>query len=259
MKRIIITLLLISITFAFTGCKKDTSNKPFATTSNSQISDSNSESVKLENKIKLWHATNKRICVLYGYGFNSEETVSKLQTMLEQRYGLDDDDGLIYSLVFPDSFKHNGRSFSSEFYSILSESEKDFAGIVILGAPETTHIALGRLQDFWDMNIPYPIIALFPQDDVLGLESTCDIVVEKAQKTEITEEVEEDTTTVIDDMTVTILQNTIDYVLTLNGPIPKTTDLQIHAQQMLKNDTVTKYTDPDTGLKSINHFVLAAN
>lgn len=259
MKKIIIAFLLISSIFAFTGCNKNTKNKTIATTSNSQVSDSTSESANLENMIKLWHATNKRICVLYGYGFNDEETVTKLQAMLEQRYGLDDDDGLIYSLVYPDSFKHNGRSYSSEFYSILSESEKDFAGIVILGAPETTHIALGRLQDFWDMNIPYPIIALFPQDDVLGLESTCDIVIEKAQKSEVTEEIEEETSSVADDMVTTILKNTIDYVLTLNGPIPKTTDLQIHAQQMLKNDTVTKYTDPDTGLKSINHFVLAAN
>lgn len=259
MKKIIISILVITCILSISGCKKNKSDKTFPTTQNYQKSDVSSETAKLENMINLWHVTNKRICVLFGYGFNDEETVSKITSMLEQRYGLDDDDGLIYPLVYPDSFKRNGRSFSSEFYSILSESEKDFAGIVIIGAPETTHIALGRLQDFWEMNIPYPIIALFPQDDVLGLESTCDIVIEKAQKSEVTEEVEDETAPAADDLSPVLLMNTIDYVLTLNGPIPKNSDLQIHAQQMLKNDTITKYTDPDTGLKSINHFVLAAN
>ncbi|MCQ2590880.1 MAG: hypothetical protein MJ179_10690 [Treponema sp.] len=261
MKRIIISILLLTAILSFSACKKSNKTKKTSKTPAAQTADSQTQSVQLENMINLWHVTNKRICVLFGYGYNDEETIEQLTQMMDQRYGLDEDDGLIFPLTYPDSFKHNGRSFSSEFYSILSESEKDFAGIVILGAPETTHIALSRLQDFWEMNIPYPIIALFPQDNVLGLESTCDIVVERAQKkevTEIKEEIEAETISTINPEDPELIRNTLDYVLTLNGSIPKNSDLQIHVQQMLKNDTVTKYTDPDTGLKSVNHFVLAS-
>lgn len=258
MKKLIITLSLALSILTLCGCKKNDDKNQLATTHNIEITNNETQSSSLNQMINLWHITNKRICVLFGYGYNDENTVAKLTSILEERYGLDEDDGLIHTLVYPDSFKRNGRSYSSEFYSILSESEKDYAGIVILGAPESTHIALGRLQDFWSMNIPYPIIALFPQDNVLGLESTCDIVIEKAQKSDIAEEIEEESSKV-EEVDPSILINTIDYVLTLNGPIPKNADLQNHAQQMLKNNNIIKYTDADTGLKSINHFVIPAN
>lgn len=258
MKRTLIFILLISSLFIFSSCKKTSKDKNSVKNSESKTQTQEAQNIILENMINLWHVTNKRLCVLFGYGFNDEETYAKLIQMMDQRYGLDEDDGLIFPLVYPDSFKHNGRSYFSEFYSILSESEKDFAGIVILGAPETTHIAIEKLQDFWEMNIPYPIIALFPQDDTNGLESCCDIVIEKAQTSEMKEEIENENISEVNDEDLTLIRNTLDYVLTLNGSMPKNSDLQNHAQQMLKNDTITKYTDPDTGLKSVNHFVITA-
>lgn len=240
---------------SITGCKKEKTNPEDAVTLS--VSKANEQKIKFEDTVKQWHVTNKRIFVLYGYAFNDEETIKKFDELLQDRYGLDSDGGLICTLTYPDSFKHNGKSYSSELYSILSETEKEIAGVVILGAPETTHIALGRLQDFWDMQIPYPIIALFPQDDVSGLQSTCDIVIDKSQKVDISGDVEpEEIEAQPVEEAAGILKNTLDYIITLNGSIAKDSDMAVHVSQLLQNYSYSNYVDSETGLKSINHFIL---
>lgn len=256
MKRTLLSLLIfIAILLTF-SCKKQKK----INTSNSQtikLTQSKKDLDSIDNLISKWHVTNKRIYVLYGYGFNATESVEQINAILEKRYGFDEDEGLICPLVYPSDFKHNGKAIATELFHILAESQHDIAGVLLLGAPDTTHIALGRLQDFWDMNIPYPIIALYPQDDVLGLESSCDIVIDRLQKKQNDIETEEEifNNTITQD-TLTSIVNILDYIITLNGTIPKNSDLQVHAQQMLSNKKLEMYVDPESGIKSINHFVI---
>ena len=56
-----------------------------------------------------------------------------------------------------------------------------------------------------------------------------------------------------------ILLDTIDYILSLNGAIPKDlkkNEIKDHVKLMLKDREFTQYKDPESGLTSINHFVL---
>lgn len=248
-------IFIFSIFILFSSCNKTKTEEKKALKLEAK---KEKESQKLlEQTIQQWHITNKRICVLFGYDFNDPAVVEQYKTMLSQRYGLDEDGGLIYPLIYPDSFKRGGKSYFSELYSELCETEIDFAGIVILGAPDTTHIALEKLQDFWESKVPYPVIALFPQDDIAGLEASCDVIIEKSQKVEISGSiVPEEVASQLIKEAPDVLLNTIDYILTLNGALQKNLDLFVHVKQMLKGKTVEMYVDPETGIKSINHFLL---
>lgn len=255
MKKSVISLSVLVSIFLFAGCSK---KQPSSATviHDLKLSQVSPDSKQLTQITSQWHITNQRILVLFGYGFNSPETVEKIKLVLENRYGLDEDEGLIWPVVYPDNFKHNGKAIATELFHMITESEKDIAGVLILGAPDTTHIALGRLQDFWDMNVPYPVIALFPQDDVEGLHSTCDIIIDKQQKKQNEEEENPEILNEIAEETPGILLNTLDYMIALNGTIAKDSDLQKHAQQMLPGRTLSMYIDPETGIRAINHFVL---
>lgn len=211
-----------------------------------------SSDLTISSSPQTWHITNKRICVIFGYNFNSEEVYNPLLKNLSQKYGLDENGGLILPLIYPESFKHGVKGYSSDLFSILNDDEIDFSGVIILGAPEKTHQALARLQEKWDEKIPYPIIALFPQDDVLGLEFACDIVIDQEGNFSDLEEEHSQNIPQVDK----ILEETVDYVIALKSSMPRDVSIQTHVQQMYKNRNVRRYLDPESGLQSINHFVL---
>ena len=216
-----------------------------------------SDSQALETQNQTWHVTNKRVCVIFGYDFNTSEAVEKFTALLQERYGLENDGGLIYTIIYPDSFKHGSRGYASELTSLLSGTDRDLAGVIILGAPENTHTAFAKLQDYWEQQVPYPIYALFPQDDVLGLESTCDFVLDKEQQTDLTGDIApEETVSEIILEAPEVLTDCIDYMLNMEGPFVKDSTLPKHVQQMLKDKKIHHYVDPESGIQSINHFVL---
>lgn len=255
----IITLCILSLILA-AGCNGKNNNQTGSSSVELRVDTIKNDSKTVEQLIQQWNVTNKRIVVLFGYDFNSEETVKKLTAKLEQRYGLDSDGGLIISYIYPDSFKHNGKTFPSEFPALVNENEKEISGIVLLGAPSGTETALTRIQNFWKLEVPYPIIALFSQEEAAGLEANCDIVIDKSQKAEITGGIApEETITEVSEDAPEILMDTIDYILLLNGSIPKDlkkNEIKDHVKVMLKNREFTQYKDPESGLTSINHFVL---
>lgn len=211
----------------------------------------------LETENQTWHVTNKRVCVIFGYDFNAPDAVEKFTNLLAERYGLESDGGLIYTLIYPDSFKHGAKSYATELANNLTSTDRDLAGVIILGAPENTHTAFAKLQDFWEMGVPYPVYALFPQDDVLGLESTCDFVLDKEQQTDLSGDIApEETVSQIILEAPEVLTDCIDYMLEMEGPFIKDSTLPKHVTQMLKDKKIHHYVDPESGIQSINHFVL---
>ena len=211
----------------------------------------------VEKRISLWNAENKKIYIIFGYGFNDEKMLETINTSIAEKYGLNDENGIIKSFIFPQDFKHGIKAYQSDLYSYLSEPDSTIGGLIILGAPENTHIALGRLQDHYDMEVPFPIVALFPQDDPLGLESTCDIVIDISQKAEITgEELEEETAMEIIEEARPILFNTIEFILSKDGVIEKDMDKMNLAENLLKKIKFSRYMDPETNIHSINHFII---
>lgn len=246
--------VLAAFSAGFTGCKKNQKdNDPNSV----DLTLNQADSPAIQSAPQKWHVTNKRVMVLFGYDFNNPEIKENLLSLLRENFGLDEDGGLIYPVTYPEDFKHGVKGYASDFTTALQTEELDLCGVVLLGAPENTHIALARNQDKWEQEVPYPVIALFPQDDVLGIESTCDIVVDKGQTAGLTGEIApEETDGQIHQNAPEIIVETIKYIQLLDGAPERSKALQKHMQQMLEGYQFHHYTDPETGLMSINHFVL---
>ena len=246
------SILCLSLLFS---CKKTVEEEADSSILQLAIQDSTEEN-PFEALPHNWQKTNKRICLIFGYDFNSQEIIESYTELLSENFGLDEEDGIIYTITYPDSFKHI-KSYVSELTSMITESEKDLIGVIILGAPENTHYALGRIQDYWNMNPPYPIFSLFPQDESLGMESTCDFVLDKYISTDITggKLHDEDISHILQEAPQVLL-SVINYMKNLNGPFTKDSSVQAHVVQMLKVYKIQYFIDPETGLHAINHFVL---
>lgn len=255
MKKSLIILSCVLTAFCLSGCKKEKSQTTYTNSINLSIS--KSDSSNLVSEPQKWHITDKKICVMFGYDFNKPEVYEPLLAELQKKFGLDEDGGLICPVIYPNDFKHGVRGYANDFMNYLQDDSKDFIGVVVLGAPENTHTALARNQDKWNREVPYPVIALFPQDDVLGLESTCDIVLDKGQTAAITGEIQpEETEGQFIEESPEVLMETINYIQCLNYALKKDNSVQTHILQMLNGRNIHHYLDPETGLQSINHFVL---
>ena len=251
---------LLIFSLILSGCKKQQKKKTYDADRielTTDISDETKALSDLMNTNQKWHLTNKRVAVLFGYDFNNEDVKADLLAVLQENFGLAEEGGLIYPITYPEDFKHGVRGYASDFAAILQSDELDLAGVVLLGAPENTHVALARNQDKWNQEVPYPVVALFPQDDVLGIESTCDIVVDKGQTAGLTGEIApEESDGQIHQNAPEIIVETIKYIQLLDGAPSRSKELQKHMEQMLAGFQFHHYTDPESGLLSINHFVL---
>lgn len=255
MKKTISAIISLSLIFFIAGCKNNTVQ--FSDINSIELTPSEGNLSDLNNNSQKWHITNKRICVVFGYDFNKPEITNELLSLLQDNFGLDSDGGLIYPLIYPNDFRHGTRGYATDLLNELQAEDKDFMGVVILGAPDNTHSALARNQDKWNREVPYPVIALFPQDEVLGIESTCDIVLDKSQTANMAGEITQEE---IEGQLIAeapeVLINTIKYIQNLSYSLPIDSKLQSHVLQMVKSNNIHHYTDPETGLQSINHFVL---
>lgn len=251
MKKLLFFILILATLLPFVSCKKKRTVSIDSATIELEIKDGNKADLVTEPQ--KWHITNKRICVVFGYDFNSPEIVEEFSALLEKNFGLDEDGGLIYPLVYPSDFKHGAKGYVNDLLTDLQDEANDFCGVVILGAPDNTHKALAKNQDKWEQKMPYPVIALFPQDEVLGIEATCDVVLDKGQTSE---SLSEETEVGHIPEAPEVLINTINYIQCLSGSIPNNAALQSHVAQMFKKQNIRHYVDSETGLQSINHFVL---
>ena len=251
---LLIYFLSFSIAVFSASCKKNIPEQIDTDAYTLQITDS--ESLISKKISPKWQITNKNIVIVFGYDFNKPEVVKEIKNTLSENFGLSEDGGLITPIVYPDDFKHGQRGYVSELTSILN-SASELQGIILLGAPENTHIALAKHQDFWNQNIPYPIAAVFPQDEVLGLEATCNIVIDKGQAAGITGEiVQNEIESEFSSESTQLINDIVHYISLFDGVPEYNANLKIHISQMLKNRKVHPYFDPETGLQSINHFVL---
>ena len=251
---IFVIFILSSI---FTSCKNKTAAKPLEDGIQLVITDSTLPSSEIAQKPISRSYSKKNIVVLLGYGFNTDEAKEKFIPELEDRYGFSENGGLIFPLCFPDDFKRTGRSYATEFFNEISSPELNIGGIVLLGAPEYSHLALARNQDAWDEKVPYPVISLFPQDDNLGIESTSDFIIDRTLATDLNGEPEnEEEHLSVSDEYFNLVFRIIDYIKMGDFEITDFSDSLLHVKQILKDQKFHNFTDSETGLKSINHFVL---
>lgn len=246
-------LILLTLT-VLTSCGKKTEDK---SQNSLEIQLSSSNTSEIQETPHSHTFSNKKILVLFGYDFNSEDFETEIIGKLQQNYGLFEDGGIIYPLCFPDDFKRGGRSYATELFNILSDPEIEFGGILLLGAPEHSHLALARNQDLWNQEVPFPVVALYPQDDTLGIESTCDFIIDKTQNTDITDELKaEEGTKPVSDDTKKLIFNFIEHTILCDFSFADYPDILYHLEKITQKRKFHNYTDPESGLKSINHFVI---
>ena len=243
--------LILLFSLLFFSCQKEIS--PVEYDGEIILEDADSLSLLLEKPTQTWHTTNKKICILYGYGYNDADFVQQMNEKLSEVFGLSEDGGMILSYVFPDDFKRGSRVYITSLQDLLSDT--DLQGIILLGAPEGTHVAIARMQDSWGGSLPFPVFALFPQDDVLGIEDSADFVLDKAQKAQINGIITEEEQSYVGQIP-SILINCASYISWTDSPFEKNAKLYEIVKKTCKDLKIERYSDPDTGLISINHFVL---
>lgn len=201
------------------------------------------------------YLNGKNIALILGYGYNDEATITTLYQILDLNYGIEKEDfpALITLIVYPDDFMVGGKIRVSSLYNILEE--KNLAGIITLGAPEGLCNAIAKLEDNTEDGIlPYPVFALFPQDDILGSESTANFVLDYAQKLN---NIDSEQTTFIPDFDSTpLILNSVQAMIELRSPLVIDKKLINFVQKLVgKQKTVAHYYDSETGLQSVNHFI----
>lgn len=196
----------------------------------------------------LWTNDEGVVVVLFGYGFNEPSFTNSILQKIKDEFGVENENGLVLPVIFPDDL-HNRISSLNDFLG-----DRQIRGIILLGAPERTHIALAKIHNDWDNMTPFNIFSFFPQDEALGQEGTCNFVVEYPR---LHTELSEDSGVIQSaDESVEIIMNSIRYVAQLPRSIPCDQDLQFHVQNILKGKKIKPYVDSETGITSVNHFLI---
>ena len=263
MKKLIIITLAAALFFTFSSCSKnknkditpaESAQKPGTTVPQSKTA------VKLKhiNGATASYISDKTIAVVLGHSYNDEATVSSLTQLLYLNYGLETEEtsGLIKVMVYPQDFMVAGKVRLSNLYSVLED--KKLAGLITIGAPEGLCNAIARLEDKEEANDEtgnkrtYPVYSFFPQDDILGSESTSDFVLDFLQTAGITEEAADYEPYEVS----TLLLNSVQSMINQRGPVPQDKNLQAFVQKLAgRQKKIKPYFDSETGLQSVNHFI----
>lgn len=197
---------------------------------------------------------DKKIAVVLAHNFNDEDVIDSVVSCLEKNYGVfsDGQDGLVKYYVFPEDFTVSGRVRVSSLFSLLKDEK--LAALITVGAPENLYSSIARLEDESEnSSLEYPVIQLFPQDDILGTEAVSKLVLDFTRKPETM--AEEESSVEINFDVNEILANAIDLVIAGKGQIARDGNLLAAAQKIAGDaHKVSHFVDSETGLKSINHF-----
>lgn len=258
MKKIIQAFLSLSLIITLFSCgETKTSLDSEEKILEIQVRDSSVSFDELKNcQSQLWHGSNTKIYVLFGYNFNDEEFVSGTTALLSEKYGLSENGGQIIPVIFPKNFKHGEKAVTVDLYNILNENITEVSGFITLGTPENTYKALAKVQDQWQGEIPFPVVSLFPQDETLGIQDTSIIVIDKVQAAESEESLVTESEHHRVEDAAEILDSVITFIKNIDGKIEKDSKLGSYVRMMLPNKNIRRYTDSDSGLYAINHFVI---
>lgn len=204
----------------------------------------------------------RRIGVLLGYGYNDENFLSSVKEELRKVAGLVEEGGIVKIFVFPDDFKRGSSGRISLLPSIIEELNLE--GLIIVGAPEGTHNSLEKINTNSEDGPFFPIFSLFPQDDILGMEANCDLVIEFISSAEdeamLKEEIELNLQGVPE-----LIGNAVKYMVSI--PTGTETDFEKSIKSLFEhtrllvgeNWIVSQYVDPETGIRPRNHFLIENN
>ena len=245
MKKIIVYSLMAIALLCITSCSKKKEKRTVSADSEfQQGTNASSDGEEIIN----WTNEQGCICVLFGEGFNSGDVYEKMLNRLSAVYGLDENGGLLHPILFPDDLKNK----IGNLYSYLKDV--DMRGLILLGSPAGTHDQLAKFQDE-EGGRTFPIFSFFPLDEILGQEYTCDFVLEyersvqaQVDSTEVEQKIDTDAQDIV--------FNAVKYMGLLSGPLPMNDSLREHIQNIVGERKIKRYVDHDTGIQSMNHYVL---
>ena len=219
------------------------------------VSAAGKDAANLKCPTQTWHFSDEVVCILFGYGYNDTAFVASMEETLYAAYGASSDGGFILPIVFPDDFKRGSRSIAAELPLLVGE--KRLRGLILLGAPENTHFGVAHLQDRYDGTFPFPVFSFFSQDDVSGTEGTADIVLDKAQEADNDGIIKNESAQTFVKEVPDFVRRSVDFMLTVDGRLAKNNDLLTYLKKIVGNAKLRRYVDPESGLQSVNHFILA--
>ncbi len=262
MKIVINIVKIFSLIFFLFSCTDNNSESKKADSSISNPSDSLFPD--LETYI---NNDNSYVVVLLGYGYNEGRQKDTLLSQLDSQYGLAENGGIIIPFVYPDDFV----SFGYERISLLPDNIEDVlldlngavdlnqvSTIITLGAPDSTHYALARLQD---LIANVRIFSVFSQDDILGTESgstiAIDYAISQSKQQSGYETIGEIDLSYPDDV-FTIIAPLINAGLNWDSVNEKGLFISALRSEYSKktNCNFFVFVDSQTGLRSENHYVL---
>lgn len=200
---------------------------------------------------------HRKIGVVLGYGYNDEAFVEAALQELGRTLGMAENGGAVVSYRYPEDFIRGGSPRISALTNMLEAD--GVAGLVVVGAPEGTHRALAALQDTDLGRSAYPVISLMPQDDILGIESGSDMVIEYVPASATADLTEE--SGAYQENIPQLIARAAYYITLLPsdffGGFQLDMELLVHARQLAGASwEVSRYIDPETGLCPMNHFVI---
>ena len=244
------------------------------------------ENIEIENQIEpnnsdvisdlpLWIPGDySKVVVVFGHGYETEESQKEVVSVLENYFGLAENKGLIITRTFPKVYFEN-KKVSADWLR-KSIAKDDVFAIITIGAPEKTHFTLADLQD---NGFSGKVYSVFPQDNILGTESGSEFVLSykslgvklDESPVYVIDEAKEISTTMAKsyeeegmfsgDVTKVLIPIIKRLKSVNNKAIPETPSSFVN---YLKNNygeyfpdfTLTPFLDAQTGIKSLNHYVL---
>ncbi len=210
----------------------------------------------VSDSVRLWEPSDTVVCVVFGHGYTEDVFLSDTLELLSQQFGMEDDGGFIRPMIYPDDFTRGGveRIF---WLSDIAEDDT-VSGVITLGCPELTYRALSVIRG---EKPGFPVLSLFPQDDILAVESHSTAVVDFAAETPAAGEdgipsLEEETIRNIEAVPA-LLAESVRLVKNGGFPEPGEPLRTLFADTVGDAWNVAFYVDPETGIRSANHFTLS--
>ena len=249
------TIIIIALCCLLFSCSEKT--KPGAKKAEEDaisVATAGEDAANIKRPTQLWHVSDEAVCIFFGYGYNDADFVASVTEALSAVYGASSDGGLILPIVFPDDFKRGSRSVAAELPILVGE--KKLRGLILLGAPENTHFGIAHLQDKYDGTFPFPVFSFFSQDDVSGTEGTADIVLDKTQETGTDGIIKNESEQTFVKEVPDFVRRSVAFMLSIDGALAKNNDLVTYLKKIVGKAKLRRYVDPESGLQSVNHFVL---
>lgn len=249
------TIIIIALCCLLFSCSEKT--KPGAKKAEEDaisVSTAGEDAANIKRPTQLWHVSDEAVCIFFGYGYNDADFVASVTEALSAVYGASSDGGLILPIVFPDDFKRGSRSVAAELPLLVGE--KKLRGLILLGAPENTHFGIAHLQDKYDGTFPFPVFSFFSQDDLSGTEGTADIVLDKTQETGTDGIIKNESEQTFVKEVPDFVRRSVAFMLSIDGALAKNNDLVTYLKKIVGKGKLRRYVDPESGLQSVNHFVL---